>query len=219
MEPEFIFFLLLALVAVASALAMLTARNPVYSAIFLILNFSTIAVFYLLLNAPFIAMAQIAVYAGAIMVLFLFVMMLLGAEEFRGEQMLPWQRPLAVLMGVVLVGLVGYLFISQGRALAPPDAPAEGFGGPHQIGASLFTDYLLPFEITGILLLVAMIGAIFITQKERFGRRKAVWVSEAIEGRQVPGDGRKPPARELGASQPPVEVVPEDRPAAGRPKP
>jgi NADH-quinone oxidoreductase subunit J len=81
MSPDLILFLILALVAVVTAVGMLLSRNAVYSALFLVLNFVTVAVFYILLGAPFIAMAQITVYAGAIMVLFLFVIMLLGAER------------------------------------------------------------------------------------------------------------------------------------------
>ncbi|HMD79815.1 MAG TPA: NADH-quinone oxidoreductase subunit J, partial [Anaerolineales bacterium] len=84
MTLDLALFLILSLIAVASALGMLLSRNAVYSALFLVLNFVTVAVFYLLLGAPFIAMAQITVYAGAIMVLFLFVIMLLGAESLTG---------------------------------------------------------------------------------------------------------------------------------------
>jgi NADH-quinone oxidoreductase subunit J len=81
MTLELIFFLILSLIAIVTALGMLLSRNAIYSALFLVLNFITVAVFYLLLGAPFIAMAQVTVYAGAIMVLFLFVIMLLGAES------------------------------------------------------------------------------------------------------------------------------------------
>jgi NADH-quinone oxidoreductase subunit J len=94
-DLDLILFLVLALVAVATAIGMLLSRNAVYSALFLVLNFVTVAVFYLLLGAPFIAMAQVTVYAGAIMVLFLFVIMLLGAEAGSPAD-LPWQRPLAI---------------------------------------------------------------------------------------------------------------------------
>src|SRR5215213_7920805 len=100
MTLDLIFFLLLSLVAVATALGMLLSRNAVYCALFLVLNFITVAVFYLLLGAPFIAMAQVTVYAGAIMVLFLFVIMLLGAESLPKAEVLPWQRPLAGVLGL-----------------------------------------------------------------------------------------------------------------------
>src|SRR5512145_2212219 len=102
MSLDLIFFLLLSLIAIATAIGMLASRNAVYSALFLVLNFVTVAVFYLLLGAPFVAMAQVTVYAGAIMVLFLFVIMLLGAESLPKAEVLPWQKPLAIGLAVGL---------------------------------------------------------------------------------------------------------------------
>src|ERR687898_2170352 len=102
MTLDLIFFLILSLIAISTALGMLLSRNAIYSALFLVLNFITVAVFYLLLGAPFIAMAQVTVYAGAIMVLFLFVIMLLGADELPEAQVLPWQKPLAIALAVIL---------------------------------------------------------------------------------------------------------------------
>lgn len=167
MNTNLIFFLFLALIAVASAMAMLFVRNPVYSALFLIVNFSTIAVFYLILNAPFIAMAQITVYAGAIMVLFLFVIMLLSGEQLKRANILRWQQPVAVLLGLLLVVEVGYVFITRGGTLPSVGATIPDFGNPSAIGDLLFNQYLLPFEVTSILLLVAMIGAIVLTLGEK----------------------------------------------------
>src|SRR5512132_572390 len=108
MTLELIFFLFLSLISVTTALGLLFSRNAVYSALFLVLNFVTVAVFYLLLGAPFIAMVQITVYAGAIMVLFLFVIMLLGAESLPQAEVIPWQRPLAILLGILLMGEAAY---------------------------------------------------------------------------------------------------------------
>src|SRR5690349_1837374 len=102
MSADLIVFLVLSLVAIASALGMLFSRNSVYAALFLVLNFVTVAVFYLLLGAPFIAMSQITVYAGAIMVLFLFVIMLLGTEELAPSKTLPAQKWLAVVLAGIL---------------------------------------------------------------------------------------------------------------------
>jgi NADH-quinone oxidoreductase subunit J len=175
MQAEMILFVTLAVVALTSAVAMLLARNPVYSAVFLILNFSTIALFYLMLNAPFIAMAQITVYAGAIMVLFLFVIMLLGGEQVHQKENLPWQRILAVTLGLILLGEFVYtLTVGQAglpgmlvSSAAPAAVNGMSFGSPMAIGDNLFKKYVLPFEITSILLLVAMIGAIVITQKKK----------------------------------------------------
>jgi len=167
MTVDLILFLILALVAVATALGMLFSRSAVYSALFLVLNFATVAVFYLLLSAPFIALTQVTVYAGAIMVLFLFVIMLLGAEQLPPAKVLPWQRLLAIVLALILVVEAGYLLFFRGAATGQIGEPLATFAGPRQIGLELFNQYLLPFEVTSILLLVAMIGAIVLTKKEK----------------------------------------------------
>lgn len=169
MTPDLIIFLILALVAVASALGMLFGNNAVYSALFLILNFVTVAVFYLLLGAPFIAMAQVTVYAGAIMVLFLFVIMLLGAEKLRRDGTLAWQQPLAIVLGLILFAEAIYIAFIHGVEPSSVSILKPGFGSPAAVGVVLFNQYLLPFEITSVLLLVAMIGAIFLTKREKKG--------------------------------------------------
>ena len=109
-----IVFIILAAVALISALGMLLSRNAVHSALFLVLNFSTIAVLYLILNAPFLFVTQIAIYAGAIMVLFLFVVMLLGAERLPGARTGGgrWQVPLSIFLGFVLLGTFAYLIVT-----------------------------------------------------------------------------------------------------------
>jgi NADH-quinone oxidoreductase subunit J len=175
MTSDLIVFLVLSLVAIATALGMLFSRNAVYSALFLVLNFVTVAVFYLLLGAPFIAMSQITVYAGAIMVLFLFVIMLLGVESISSPNALPWQKPLAVVLSVILVVESVYLIISRaqpGMSIASPDASLNTMDNLREMAMSLFNDYLLPFEITSILLLVAMVGAIVLTKQEK-GEQKS----------------------------------------------
>ena len=169
MTSDLILFLVLAIVAVGSALSMLLSRNAVYSALFLVINFATIAVFFLLLGSPFLAMAQVTVYAGAIMVLFLFVIMLLGAEQLRQDETLPWQRPVAIFLGVVLLVETGFIIYSLGfqQGILPQFSTiASEYASPADIGLLLFNEYLLPFEITSVLLLVAMIGAIVLTKRE-----------------------------------------------------
>ena len=168
MSLQLFLFLVLALVAITSALGMLINRNAIYSALFLVLNFATVAVFFLLLNAPFIAVAQVSVYAGAIMVLFLFVIMLLGAERAGQIQSIPWQRPLAIALALILLLEAGFILYSQ-RGVAPlvTGVLPIGFGSPAQVGKVLFSTYLLPFEVTSVLLLVAMIGAIVLTKNEK----------------------------------------------------
>ena len=170
MSLDLILFLVLALVAVATALGMLLSQNAVYSALFLVLNFTTVAIFYLLLGAPFIAMSQITVYAGAIMVLFLFVIMLLGAEALPKAQVLPWQRPLAIFLAVILAAEGTFLLITKARPtgnVLQPEAAANTMDNLREMGMVLFSQYLLPFEVTSILLLVAMVGAITLTKKEK----------------------------------------------------
>ena len=172
MTVELALFFLLALVAIGSAIGMLFSRNAVHSALFLVLNFATVACFFLFLGAPFIAMVQVTVYAGAIMVLFLFVIMLLGAELLRQpSRALVWQPPLTVFLALVFLGVIGLYFWGAGAAGLPPafvnDEAARAFGSPQSIGLTLFQDYVLPFEITSFLLLVGMLGAVVLTRDEK----------------------------------------------------
>jgi NADH-quinone oxidoreductase subunit J len=172
MSVDPILFLILAVVAVASALGMLLSRNAVYAALFLVLNFITVAVFYLLLAAPFIAISQITVYAGAIMVLFLFVIMLLGTEQLSQSTGPRGQFWLAVVLAVMLVGEAAYLLVRRAPAvgdIVQPEAAVNAISSIRDLGSLLFTQYLLPFEVTSILLLVAMVGAIVLARQEKGG--------------------------------------------------
>ena len=174
MNSDLIVFLVLSLVAVSSALGMISSRNAVYSALFLVLNFVTVAVFYLLLGAPFIAMSQIAVYAGAIMVLFLFVIMLLGAENITSANALPWQRPLAISLAVILVVESTFLVFARAGSssvITAPDTSLNSMDSLRAMAMILFNQFLLPFEVTSILLLVAMVGAIVIAKQEKVGQK------------------------------------------------
>jgi len=170
MSVDLILFIILALVAIATAAGMLLSRSAIYAALFLVLNFATVAVFYLILNAPFIALTQVTVYAGAIMVLFLFVIMLLGSEKLPKTENLPWQRTLAVGLALILVAETVYLLLFRNADTATIQRAVESFGNPQAIGEFLFDKYLLPFEITSVLLLVAMVGAIVMTKKEKGGQ-------------------------------------------------
>jgi NADH-quinone oxidoreductase subunit J len=160
MANNLILFIGLAIMAIASALGMLFSKSAIYSALFLIVNFGTIAVFYLLLDAPFIALTQITVYTGAIMVLFLFVIMLLGAEQVGQVATARWFRPLAILCGVTFLIETFTIIFSQLIQLPAVAEISPTFGSPTEVGLMLFNKYLLPFEMTSVLLLVAMIGAI-----------------------------------------------------------
>ena len=166
-----ILFLVLAGVAVLAALLMVRSQNAVYSALFLVLNFATIAVLYLLLNAPFIAMVQITVYAGAIMVLFLFVIMLLGAEKLRGvDTGGKGQLIMAVALAAVLLVAFASVLIQDNPSAGNVSGALDS--SPANLGLRLFEAYVFPFEVTGILLLVAMIGAIVLTLRKREGVRR-----------------------------------------------
>ena len=170
MNLTLILFIVLAAVAVASAVGLLISRNTVYAALFLVLNFATVAVFYLILGAPFIALAQVTIYAGAIMVLFLFVIMLLGADKLPRGQVLPWQRPMAIVLAAVLLAEAGFLLFQRLQitaGLANPDASVNTTQALQTLGLALFSQYLLPFEVTSVLLLVAMVGVIVLTKKEK----------------------------------------------------
>jgi NADH-quinone oxidoreductase subunit J len=170
MTIDLVLFLILAVMAVGSALGMLLSRSAVYAALYLVLNFCTVAVFYILLNAPFIAMTQVSVYAGAIMVLFLFVIMLLGTELLPRSEALPWQRPVAVLLALGLIAEALYAVLFRGAVTGGIPAPIDSFGSPQGIGRALFNQYLLPFEVTSVLLLVAMVGAIILARKDKGSR-------------------------------------------------
>ncbi|HET6568482.1 MAG TPA: NADH-quinone oxidoreductase subunit J [Rhodothermales bacterium] len=164
-----ILFVVLAIVAVAAGLGMLIARNPVNSALWLVLNLFCIAGLYLTLNAQFIAVVQVLVYAGAIMVLFLFVIMLLNLAELPRLEAFNWQLGLAFILGMAFLGLLVYT-VAVGLHVLPQAAPVAQSaltGTAPSIARQLFTVYMLPFEVIGILLLVATIGAVMLA-KRRF---------------------------------------------------
>jgi NADH-quinone oxidoreductase subunit J len=158
-------FILFAGLAIGCALAVVAQRNPLYSAISLIGVFISLSCLYLMLSAPFIAAVQVIVYAGAIMVLVVFVIMLLnvGAEERRRPR-LGYLVPVAVGLAAVLIGEVAFVLYSVPVSLDPPPGPSN-IGLTASIGAGLFTKYLLPFEITSILLLMALVGAMTLARR------------------------------------------------------
>jgi NADH-quinone oxidoreductase subunit J len=161
-----IIFFILAVVAVATAIGTILNRNTVYAAMLLVLNFATIAMLYLILGAPFIALSQITVYAGSIMVLFLFVIMLLGVERLKAGSIVRGQS-FAIVVALVLVGTFGYYIFSHlGVLTGTGDLPAN-YGAPEAIGELLFTRFTLPFEITAVILLSAVVGAIILAKPDK----------------------------------------------------
>src|ERR1051325_1070428 len=156
-------FILFAGLAIGCALAMVAQRNPLYSAISLIGVFVSLACLYVMLAAPFIAAVQVIVYAGAIMVLVVFVIMLLNVEqEERGRNRLRFLVPTAVALAAILIAEVAFILVSVQEF--PAGAPSN-IGLTHSIGTQLFTRYLLPFEITSILLLMAIVGAMTLARR------------------------------------------------------
>jgi len=172
---ELYFFLFFAIVAVASSVAMILQRNPIYCVLLLIMVMISIAGLYLMLDAQFVAIIQIVVYAGAIMVLFLFVIMLLNLSREEGG-VFRIQKPLAVLLAALLFLPVAAMIMSYagggttpqadgGGTTSPAGGAGAGFGEVEQIGTLLFTKYLLPVEIAAVLLLIAIVGAVVLTRK------------------------------------------------------
>jgi len=173
-------FILFAGMAIGCALAVVAQRNPLYSAISLIGVFISLSCLYVTLAAPFIAAVQVIVYAGAIMVLVVFVIMLLNIEqEERRRNRLKFLVPTAIVLAAVLIAEVAFMLVSVNN----PTPAVSDIGLTSSIGSQLFTRYLLPFEITSILLLMAIVGAM--TLARRGGLLSA-------EARLIPGAQQLP---------------------------
>jgi NADH-quinone oxidoreductase subunit J len=158
---EWVVFVLVAATAVGTALGLVIRLNPLHGALFLVANLFCVAVLYLMLHAEFLALAQVIVYAGAIMVLFIFAIMLLipGRAEAGPDPLARARRlalPLAAVLGLAVV-------LVAGRTGGP--SPGVPPGGSGAIGRLLFTDYLFPFEVTSLLLLAALVGALTLAKR------------------------------------------------------
>jgi NADH-quinone oxidoreductase subunit J len=167
---ESITFYIFGAVLLFAAARVVTARNPVHAALFLVLAFFTAAAIWLLLRAEFLAIALVLVYVGAVMVLFLFVVMMLDINLDRLREGFWHHLPLA--LAVAFVMLVETVFVLGGRffglgALPVPGAPGPGYSNTKEIGRVVYTDYIYPFELSAVLLLVAIIAAIALTLRRR----------------------------------------------------
>ncbi len=176
MPWDVIVFYLLAAVCVLSAGGVVLANNPVHAGIFLVLCFLNIAAVFVMLGAEFLAVVQVIVYTGAILVLVLFVLMLVDPDdlpEFHAARAV--QRPVGLLLGLILLLEVGAAILDRTVTGQPGVATArnvEAVGGNTQaLGRMLYTDYLLPFEIASLVLLVGIVGAIVLALPERLGER------------------------------------------------
>jgi len=169
MTLEVVLFTIFGIVCLASGILMVTRVNPVISALFLIVNFASLAGLYLTLNAQFIAVAQVIVYAGAIMVFFLFVIMLINpAHERRFLEFKPKLKIFAIVIAVLVLLQITYIIIfsSPSEDVSRDVAQSVKAGTIEQIGRELFTNYVLPFEAVGYLLLSAAIGALVLAKKK-----------------------------------------------------
>jgi NADH-quinone oxidoreductase subunit J len=181
MTPEIASFIVLSVATVATAIGVISFRNAVYSALSLILTLLCLAMFYLLLNAMFISIVQVLIYAGAIMVLFLFVVTMLVPDQNEGnkrnlknQNRIPWQRWVGSVLGLILVGALSYLLFTGASLTGAKTTGAQslshqlalpGSGSVEVFGNALFHGYLFPFEVTSLLIVIAILGALI------FGRR------------------------------------------------
>ncbi len=194
---EAVVFWILGPIALAGALGMVFSRNAVHSALWLVLTMLSLGVFYLVQEAPFLGAVQIIVYTGAIMVLFLFVLMLVGVDSSDSlVETLRGQRVAAILLGI---GFTGVLVFPIGHAIAGTSAAGlgpSGFGdNVHAIARVLFTTYVFAFEVVSALLVIAAVGAMVLGHRERVGPRRTqreLSKRRFVDGRHVtplPGPG------------------------------
>ncbi len=163
-------FYALAIILLIAGLRVITTRNPVYAALYLVLAFFTAAGIWLLLEAEFLAITLVLVYVGAVMVLFLFVVMMLDINLDRLREgfwnALPIALPVGGLMAVEMVMIVGTRYFGADKILSPMPHP-QGYSNTAELGRVLYTDYLLPFELASVVLLVAIVAAISLTLREK----------------------------------------------------
>ncbi len=167
-DLESVLFFSLALISIGSAVVMITRRSPITSALYLILNFFSVSGLYLLLRAQFIAIIQVLVYMGAIMVLFLFVIMLLNLQdEKKLIERFSYKKITAVLLSILLFCLLGFtIYFGFGGKFTTMSDKALQFGTAEYLGAELFTNYSFPFELASFLLLAAIVGAVVLAKKK-----------------------------------------------------
>ena len=182
MEFKTFVFYFLAVIMVLAALRVITARNPVHAALFLVLTFFNAGGLWLLLNAEFLAVTLVMVYVGAVMVLFLFVVMMLDINLDRLREGFWSYLPVGALVGILM--LVEMVMVLGGsyfglEAMPAPPAAAETYSNTREIGRVLYTDYVYPFELASLVLLVAMVAAVALTLRKRKGL-KSIPPSEQV---------------------------------------
>src|SRR5574337_1472598 len=173
MNFETIVFYVFAALTLFAALRVITARNPVHAVLFLVLTFISCAGIWLLLEAEFLAITLVLVYVGAVMVLFLFVVMMLDTDSQSLRQGLVRYAPLGVVVAVIVFAEIGYVVYSRemGVSFGTPLPRAGDFSNTRELGQAIYTAYGFPFEIAGVILLVGIVAAIMLTLRRRQGVR------------------------------------------------
>lgn len=164
MALQAVLFWIFAILGLAGGIGLITNRNPVYAALSVIVNFFSIAGLYLTLEAEFLAVIQVLVYAGAIMVLFLFVIMLLNLSEEPRDKGLPLAKGAAFILGVAFVGEMLYIF----KGISIETKPEFTHGTVENIGELLMTQYVFPFEVISVVLISALIGAVVVAKRYNY---------------------------------------------------
>ena len=167
MDFSLILFYVLGAVLIGSSLLVITVRNPVHAALFLVLAFVNAAGLWLLAYAEFLAITLVLVYVGAVMVLFLFVVMMLDINLDRLREGFWRNLPLAGAVGVLMVVEMAALFLRAATGTTPPGAPPPDYSNTKALGAVIYTDYVFPFELAAVVLLVAIVAAIALTLRHR----------------------------------------------------
>ena len=177
MNIEAILFYIFAAILLIAALRVITARNPVHAALYLVLAFFTAAAIWMLLRAEFLAIVLVLVYVGAVMVLFLFVVMMLDINLDRLREgfwsYLPLGAMVGVLMVIEMVLVLGGKYFDTGHLPNPAD-PGAGYSNTKALGRILYTDYVYPFELAAVILLVAIVAAIALTLRRRKDNKRQV---------------------------------------------
>jgi len=218
-------FYLIAIGAVASAIGVVAFRNAVYNALSLIVTLICLALFFLQLDSLFIATVQILIYAGAIMVLFLFVVTMLAPDQrdVGSSDRLRWQIAPAVALGIILAGAVSYLL--YGATLSPKAhaTPANNIltlvqkiGSTQAFGMALFHGYLFPFEVTSAVLVVGILGAVVLGRRAEFGEPEQPRQSPSPEPVLTPQDDSKMPGASVPAPHAGAAALSEERGADAR---
>jgi NADH-quinone oxidoreductase subunit J len=161
---SYLFFIVVGAISLAAAVGVVVSRQPVHSALFLLAHFAMLAALYITMDAQFLGAIQVIIYAGGIVILILFVIMLIGSQKIEtsaGHR--PWTPWVALGLGVVLLVAMVFSLLQAFGGLDPNPSPLAG-GTPPVVGYELYTRYILPFEMVGILLLVALIGALLLAR-------------------------------------------------------